>query len=71
MNHTTFSLNMWAMSKTVMSLTYTGMNHITKPLGTQTSLIFGACPKPGKIGTVAAGRASGVGAQLDCWCVCL
>jgi len=32
---------------------------VTKPLGMQAS-VLGACPKPGKIGTVAAGRASGI-----------
>jgi len=31
----------------------------SKPPGMQSS-IFGACPKPGQFGRVAAGRASGV-----------
>jgi len=35
------------------------LDYVTKPLGMQAS-IFGACPKPGQIGRVAAGKASDV-----------
>jgi len=41
-----------------MIITCTEIN-VTKPLSMQAS-ISGACPKPGKIGRVAAERASGI-----------
>jgi len=38
------------------------MQKLTMPLGVQAmqASIFGACPKPGQSGRVAAGRASGI-----------
>ena len=41
-----------------LDLLYLPKLNRTKPLGMQAS-IFGACPKPGYIGRVSAGRASG------------